>query len=73
MSEWIEHDGKGMPVDGDKLVEVRQRDGWESGRPVKASYWTISHDNWTHDHSRQAYDIVAYRVQDTPPAKDAGQ
>lgn len=26
MSEWIKHDGKGMPVDGDTRVDVRWAD-----------------------------------------------
>lgn len=59
---WIEHDGKGMPVYGDTPVQVRQRDGWTCGNYVNASYWAVSHDNWTHDGKRQMYDIVAYRL-----------
>lgn len=34
---WIEHDGKGMPVDGETVVDVRFRDG-ETGGEACAGY-----------------------------------
>jgi hypothetical protein len=37
MSEWIEHDGKGIPVDGETLVLVRFWGGEESIVPNRAS------------------------------------
>lgn len=66
---WIEHDGKGIPVDGGIQVKVRQRDGWVSGAYVNASYWSVSHDNWTHGGKRKMYDIVAYRIHSPSPPR----
>lgn len=47
---WIEHEGKGMPVDGETVVEVRFRDGyWASSMPAMNRFWgaaglnTITH------------------------------
>lgn len=66
---WIEHDGKGMPVDADTWVLCKFRDGEDElsmGRtPAKAVYW---HDNdalcsnWVHGVSQCGAEIVAYRV-----------
>lgn len=43
MSEWIEHDGKGMPVDGETLVYAKFADGYSDNprlrNPIPASYW----------------------------------
>jgi len=72
MSEWIEHDGKGMPVDGDTLVYVRFADGWEDERdafgndlsPDKAKVWGSGpSSNWVWGEQRPIHlEIVAYRI-----------
>lgn len=69
MSEWIEHDGKGMPVDGEILVHVRFPDGYEDthdyqGNPLKpdrADYWSRSWD-WMRPGAPLDVEIFAYRV-----------
>ena len=67
MGEWIEHDGKGMPVDGDTLVLVKFRDSSPhysvDGSERKASFW--HHDNpkfsnWSNLDAPA--DIIAYRI-----------
>lgn len=66
-TDWIEHDGKSIPVDADTLVYVKFRDGKSSVNPdpVMASWWHGSGgvaSCWLHnDHNCNA-DIVAYRV-----------
>lgn len=63
---WIEHDGKGMPVDGESKVYVKCRDGWSDDiRTIllPAKYWHNDDPElsmWVHKESD--YDIVAYRV-----------
>lgn len=57
-SEWIEHDGKGMPVGIDDVVQRKYRDGlvgkWLSTRKAQ------NVEMWTHrDHDD---DIIAYCV-----------
>lgn len=56
--EWIQHDGKGMPVPVDTIVQVQHGDGWISQHPVRASVlrWAASHAHGG------KYDIVAYRI-----------
>lgn len=61
---WIEHDGKGMPVSGVTLVEIKCRDGWETKYPTPADEWA--------DHAEDTAgmwlsrgvgtDILSYRV-----------
>lgn len=67
MSEWIKHNGKGMPVDGSVLVDVRLADGFEH-EPDLAKNWLErdgSRSNWHHERgSPHPCDIVAYRVAD---------
>ncbi len=63
---WIEHDGKGMPVDGDTLVICKFRDGDEEkdGEEWAAKFWHSSDpalSNWVHIYGRNA-EIVAYKV-----------
>lgn len=66
-SEWIEHDGKGMPVDGETIVRVRWGDGCEE--PLDNANWTAAawHEpetssNWTcHEYSPDVA-IVAYQI-----------
>jgi hypothetical protein len=64
-SDWIEHDGKGMPVSPDTKVIVRFRDGEEEG-PDQAEYaecWGMCGcgSNWSHEFPSPS-DIVAYRI-----------
>ncbi len=68
-SEWIEHDGKGMPVPDDTLVLCRFRDGTDEEQkgspPVRASYWHddyLDYSNWFHAPRPCGAEIVAYRV-----------
>lgn len=65
-SEWIEHDGKGMPVDGETVVFVKFGDGGEDWRHNKASFW---HDGnprysfWVWNHDRPgSLEIEAYSL-----------
>ncbi|RYX78505.1 hypothetical protein EON76_05095 [bacterium] len=37
LEEWIEHDGKGQPVDDTTMVCVRFKDGEETSKPQPAS------------------------------------
>lgn len=64
-SEWIEHDGKGMPVDGDTEVEVRFPDGFVASA-VSASYWhgrTDEASSWVVPRwGNRGARISAYRV-----------
>lgn len=73
MGEWIEHDGNGMPIDGNTYVQVRFRDGHvdENCDPLcdldKANYWDDSREGancWLHNEAGKSssYEIVAYRV-----------
>lgn len=62
MTEWIEHDGKGMPVDGKTKVYVKfaQGDTDEHNRyPQTALFWQTGIDSWG---SSALHRIVAYRV-----------
>lgn len=69
MTDWIKHDGKGMPVDGNTLVTVRFRDGREEKEHLNAFWWSPiagSRDHWTH--TGHPADIIAYRVH-TPSSE----
>lgn len=64
--EWIEHDGKGMPVDGCAVVDIKFRSPIE---PIydgfKASHWAgngPADDCWLFSKDSPENDIVAYRV-----------
>lgn len=68
MSDWIEHDGKAMPVDDETLVYVRFPDGYEDtvsyeGEPLQpspANYWS---DSWVWSRPGPLnVEIVAYRI-----------
>lgn len=62
--EWIEHDGKGMPVGGDTRVEVRFRDGFE-GSITNAVYWDDGerqYSNWWDSSISPKVDITHYRI-----------
>lgn len=67
MSEWIEHDGKGMPfIPTQTMVDVWFRDG-RMDKGFSAGWyapWGGSHDHWTHENSKR--DIVAYRLPPNP-------
>lgn len=56
---WIEHDGKGMPVDSGTIVNCKFRDGDECGG-YRAGFWHESNSWWVHRGDPD--DIVAYRV-----------
>ena len=72
MGEWIEHDGKGMPVAGGVVVDVRFRDG-HVVNALPANYWDSLYpehancSNWVTPIYGDPLDsrIVAYRVH--PP------
>lgn len=68
-SEWIEHDGKRMPVDGDVLVAVRFKDGCNDfdDSPILASRWhddEIGASNWIKTGLDRIFNatISAYRI-----------
>lgn len=65
MTEWIKHEGKGMPVDGATKVELKFRDG--DTRIGTAGFW---HDEdcsqWIFDREDPDFDIVAYRLHSSP-------
>lgn len=68
---WIEHDGKGMPIDGDTKVVLRFRDG--DTRVGTAGFWHGDDGEgtqWVFDEGDPDFDIVAYRIiqpASTPP------
>lgn len=69
-SEWIEHDGKGMPVDGSTLVYVMFRDGAKDEHPSRARIWGVHGgptSNWEHSEPTD-WDIVAYRLHSPTPS-----
>lgn len=56
-NSWIKHDGKGMPVEGPRLVQTRHRNGNENTTWIEA----YRHgDCWNDDGS--PYDITHYRL-----------
>lgn len=61
LSEWIEHDGKGIPVDADQPVFVKFASGWKDEHlgHSQASYWEWE---WERVGTPWPSDIVAYRV-----------
>ena len=70
MAEWIEHDGKGMPVNGNALVAVKFRDhspyyeGLDKAMPAKEWNGLCSNDScWVHNGTDG--DIIAYRLAST--------
>lgn len=66
-SEWIDHDGKGMPVDGDVLVAVKFKDGDEDfiNFPIRAEYWHSDNEgsNWVASNTDDDDALItAYRI-----------
>lgn len=61
-SGWKNHDGSRMPVEGDTLVYVRQRDGWESPKARPAIQFAYEANNWFFGDKESPYDIIAYRL-----------
>jgi hypothetical protein len=65
VSGWIDHDGKGMPVDGKTIVDVQFRDGNVYG-PETVGYWAGDkedpRDYWVFCEKMPQDDIVRYRV-----------
>lgn len=64
-TDWIEHDGKGLPVPEDTLVLVKYRNGVGGTDIARRAYsWTASDpecSNWDHTYPCGS-DIVAYKV-----------
>lgn len=62
--EWVEHDGKGMPVDGDELVEIRCRneDLWKAIFPGRGDIGASKASSLRWPHRGTSGDIIAYRV-----------
>lgn len=67
MTDWIEHDGSGMPVPGDTLVYTRHSDGFDDSfcsYPTEASFWDGPFpelSSWLKSDDDDAY-IAAYRI-----------
>lgn len=60
-SEWIEHDGKGMPkhMTNSTPVQVKFDDG-SVAEPMPAGFWDARPSNW--ESHRGISEISAYRV-----------
>ena len=62
-SEWIEHDGKEMPVDGDVIVDVQWGDGEVfEDTPASTWNWCIDNDPNSPEFGSGAGIITHYRV-----------
>ena len=61
---WVAHDGKGMPVDGDALVEIRCRneDLWQAIFPGRGELEPSKAGLLRWSHRGGSGDIIAYRV-----------
>lgn len=60
-AEWFEHDGQGMPVTANTLVQVKFSDGSGADmEPMPAGVWNAGQSNWKH--LRGIAPIVAYRL-----------
>lgn len=61
MSDWVEHDGEGMPVAGDTPVHVKTRDGWTDSNldPSPAEEWIWA---WNNKYRDGDDDIIGYRI-----------
>lgn len=75
MTDWIDHDGKGMPVDGEEFVDVKFRDGDTFGAFVEARIWhstDATHQDedscWLFSDKHDDSDIVAYKRQSSEKA-----
>ncbi|HYE38263.1 hypothetical protein [Methylocaldum sp.] len=76
MSEWIEHDGKGLPVAPETKVLVRLRGGTETGDPDRAGWWDDpdpTDSNWVANAGSPSCDIVAYRIVSPPHGESNGR
>lgn len=65
MGEWIQHDGKGMPVRPETSVQIKARngyseDGWNSAET--AAFWAEDERDGGWNWKGQGGDIIAYRV-----------
>jgi hypothetical protein len=60
-SEWIEHDGGGMPVGDDEIVHIRMSCGWcdENMEASEAHFWNW---DWPEYPDPSPLDIVQFRV-----------
>ena len=65
-SEWIEHDGNGMPIDGSAIVDIKFRSLIEPEyKGFKASHWAgrgPEDDCWLFSKLSPENDITHYRV-----------
>ena len=57
--EWIAHDGKGMPVAGDVMVDVLMR--WETFDDFESDPGYALDFIWAHDGGK-AFEITHYKV-----------
>ncbi|MDO6966966.1 hypothetical protein [Rhizobium alvei] len=57
---WIKHDGKGMPVDGDTLVEVKYENG-NVDKPCEAEIHDLL-DSWGPEPMVVVLSISEYRI-----------
>lgn len=68
MNEWIKHDGKGMPVDGNTLVKVKFGDGTSFEKVFLAEYWHDPNDIessswfWADSNESAWCEIAEYKV-----------
>lgn len=58
MTDWIKHDGKGMPVDAETIVMFEVRSGHKSFLGQRAGLLAWRHGDFGHEGS----DIVKYRI-----------
>lgn len=66
MTDWIEHDGSGMPVPGDTLVYARHSNGFDDSfckNPTQADYWHEEGygSSWVNYSNDEPY-ITSYKV-----------
>lgn len=66
-TNWIEHDGKSMPVPGDTFVYVKFRDGTDDfgSNPWTANKWGGNEEqsNWIHNQGKNSSsEIIAYMI-----------
>ncbi len=66
MHDWTDHDGNGMPIENNCVVDVQFRDG-DIQRAESALYWQQPYhgdrrDYWMWSETVPRNDIVAYRI-----------
>lgn len=69
MSDWIKHDGKGMPVSGDTIVDFKRRIHTEPETACGPGEYRAGDLRWMH--ADRLSDITHYRiVKETDNAND---